>query len=174
MLLPYPDLGRYRRPTPQQLGWLLTEGVRMSAVMKPPMLLLARGARAPDGCFEDDPAGVDWLVFPEAEDCIFWQPRSGELATWNGRAFALGEDLIGAAGTFAFGGYIRIFQDPLDWLRADRDGVVIADWSQAFDRLRDVPRLAVAEALLDILKDHLQPPHLPEIFVIPRQQEDVA
>ncbi|MDW9488836.1 hypothetical protein GOA64_23370 [Sinorhizobium meliloti] len=173
MLVPYPDLAAYRRPTPQHVDWLLSKGVRTSALIGPPMVLVAPGVRAPDGAFEDDPAGEDWLLFPEAEDVVYWQLRSGKLARWNRRAFAIGEDSIHAAATYSFDACLNVFADPVQWLRAGRDGIVIVDWSQTFDRLRDVPRIAVAQSLLDKLKHHLQPPRRPEIFVM-RQREAVA
>ena len=137
------------------------------------MILLARGVRAADGCFEDDANGEEWLAFPEADDVIYWQPRSGKMARWNGRSFAVGEDRVYAAATYSFGNWLYIFADPLEWLRASRDGIVIVDWGQAFDRLRDVPRIAVSECLLDKLDQYLQPPRLPEIFVL-RRREVVA
>lgn len=175
MLVPYPDLARYCRPTPRHVDWLLRSGVPLRALTLPPMVMLAHGHRAPDGCFEDDPAGADWLVFPEAEDAIYWQPRSGSLARWNNRAFGLGQDLINAAGTFAFGGYLHVFQDPLTWLRAGRTGLMIVDFAQTFDRLRDCPRLAAADDhLRDKLERHLKPPHLPEIVVVRPQGEAAA
>jgi hypothetical protein len=156
------------------MDWFVAKGVSPTALRGPPLVLVAHGVKADDGLFDEDEAREDWLVFPEAEDCIYWQPRSGEMARWNGRNFALGQDLIGAAATHSFGGRLHIFQDPLDWLRAGRKGLVIVDWSQTFDRLRDCLRIAVAEGLLDKLKAHLQPPHLPEILVLREQREVVA
>ncbi|WP_026619408.1 hypothetical protein M728_001110 [Ensifer sp. WSM1721] len=164
--LNYPDLGRFRKLTPQQVGWLLAEGVRMSAVMRPPIVMLAHGFKADDGLFEEHAHGEPFLVFPEAEDCIFWQPRSGAMATWNGRGFAVGEDLISAASTCSFDGNLNVFANPLDWLRWDRDGIVIVNLSLAFDRLRDVPRVAVAESLLPTYRKHMQPARMPELFVL--------
>lgn len=169
----YPDLRRYRRPKPEQTGWLLTQGVRMSAMMGPPMVMLTHGFKADDGLFEEHVHGEPWLVFPEVEDCIFWQPRSGALATWNGRAFALGEDLITAASTCSFGGNLNVLENPLDWLLWDRDGIVILNLSLAFDRLRDVPRVAVAESLLPTYRKHMQPARMPELFVL-REREEAA
>ncbi|WP_026613410.1 hypothetical protein [Ensifer aridi] len=166
----YPDLGGYNRPSQQHVDWLLGCGVPLKALTRPPMVLIAHGFKADDGCFEDDADGEPWLVFPEVADCIFWQPRSGAMASWNNRAFALGEDIVHAAATYSFGGCLNVFADPLDWLRANRDGVVILNWNLTYDRLRDCPRIAIDETLVNKLERHLKPPRVPEIFVL-RQQE---
>lgn len=172
--IPYPDLAQYSQPSQQHLDWLQRCGVSLSALTKPPMVLLARGHKAHDGAFEADAGGEEWLVFPEAQDCIFWQPRGGMLARWNGRAFALGEDMIHAAATCSFGNCLNIYNSPLDWLRADRDGIVIIDWHRAFDELRHCPRVAVVESLLDKVEQNLRPSRLPEILVLREQREVIA
>lgn len=173
LVIPYPDLAQYRRPSQQHLDWLYAKGVPLTALKGPPLVLVASGYKALDGAFEPDAGGEEWLVFPLHDDVVYWQPRCGEFARWNGRAFAIGEDVIRAAATYSFGACLNIFGDPLQWLRAGRDGLVVADWGQAFNKLRDVPRIAVVESLLDKLEQHLQPPRLPEIFVL-RQREVVA
>lgn len=170
LVIPYPDLGRFRRPSQQHLDRLHAMGVPLTALTGPPMVLLAYGFKAADGCFEEDLDGEPWLVFPEAADCIFWQPRSGAMARWTNRGFAIGEDVVYNAATYAFDRCLNIFENPIHWLRAGRDGCVIVDWSQAFDRLRDCPCIAVAEGLLEKLEHHFQPPRLPEILVL-RQRE---
>ncbi|RVO82093.1 hypothetical protein CN084_04600 [Sinorhizobium medicae] len=170
MVIPYPNLADYGRPSQQHIDWLLDCGVPLEALTRPPLVLFARGVMAHDGCFENDADGEAWLVFPEATDCIFWQPRSGAVACWNGRCFALGEDVIHAAATYGFGGCLNVFANPLDWLRAKRDGIVILNWNLTFNRLRDCPRIAIAETLVNTLERHLKPPRVPEIFVL-RQQE---
>ncbi|MDX0800688.1 hypothetical protein QC756_09120 [Sinorhizobium meliloti] len=170
LVIPYPNLAAYRRPSQQHVDWLLDCGVPLEALIRPPMVLVARGIKAPDGCFEEDPDGEHWLVFPEATDVAYWQPKSGAMATWNKRCFAIGEDAVTNSATYAFDHCLNIFTNPIHWLRADRDGCVIIDWSQAFDRLCDCPRIAVAEGLLDKLEHHLQPLRMPEIFVL-RQRE---
>jgi len=163
MLLPYPDLGRYRRP---QLDWFRSRGVSDEALRGPPLVLVAHGVKAADGCFEDDAAGEAWLAFPEADDVTYWQPLTREFATWNRRIFAIGQDAIDNPATFTFDACLNVFADPLDWLMANRDGCVIVDWSQAFDRLRDAPRIAIAESLLTKYRRHMKPPTGPEIYVL--------
>ncbi|MER9167694.1 hypothetical protein NKI12_09970 [Mesorhizobium australicum] len=153
--------------TPHQahIDWLLKNDVPVKAMYDPQCILLAQGERATDGTFEPVENGVYWFVFEEAEDVIFWQPRTGQLATDLRRSFALGEDAIYNPGTFSFDGHLNIFSDPLDWLRAKRDGCVVLDWTRAFDRLRDCPRISADEKVLFLYKRHMRPPHWPELYV---------
>jgi hypothetical protein len=70
------------------------------------------------------------------------------------------------ASTYAFDCALNIFSSPLDWLRAERDGIVVIDWSRAFDRLRDAPRITIAEELLPLYRRQMKPRSMPELFVI--------
>src|SRR5262245_20425379 len=85
-----------------QIDWLLRNGVTITAMIYPQAILLANGVKARDGRVEETPDGLPWLVFEQAGDEVFWQPRTGELATSEGRAFALGEDAIHNPGTYSF------------------------------------------------------------------------
>lgn len=69
-------------------------------------------------------------------------------------------------GTYSFNCALNIFVDPLDWLRAKRDGIVVLDWTRAFDRLRDAPRIALAESLVPKYERYMRPAHMPKLFVI--------
>lgn len=173
-MMTLPDLTTYRGLSQSQIDWLLKAGVSVEAMVQPDAILVARGRKAHDGRFEDDGEGQPWLAFIELEDCVYWQPRTGELCTWNGRAFALGEAAIDDAATYALDGWLNIFADPLDWLRAGRHGCVVVDWTQAFDRLRDAPRIAVAETILLQFRRHMQPPRLPEVAVIASTERAAA
>ncbi|WP_327205883.1 hypothetical protein [Rhizobium beringeri] len=159
----YPHIGWL---LPRHLTWLRAHGVPMAAIVQPEPVRLARGYRAADGRFEHFPSGPAWLVFLEPEDLIFWRPGTVEMATWNGRSFALGESVIDNAATFALGYPLNVFANPVDWLRAGRDGVVIIAWDRTFDRLRDCPHIAVVNALHAKLEHHLQPPRMPKISVL--------
>ena len=153
------------------INWLLAKGVTTHALVHPVGIQLAIGARAADGRFEEASEGDAWLRFEEEEDEVFWHPQTGAFATSDGRAFALGEDAICNAGTYAFDCCLTLFTSPLDWLRAKRDGCVVFDWSRAFDRLRDCPRIAVPEELLPDYRQHMKPSQMPELFVIPRRKQ---
>ena len=159
------SFSRWGSLTQAQIDWLRRNGITISAMIHPKAILLARGVKAPDSRFEENPSGLPWLVFEEAEDEVFWQPRTGELATSEGRAFALGEEAIHNPGTYAFDCHLSIFSSPLDWLCARRDGCVMIDWTRCWSRLRDVPRVAVDEQLLSKFKQAMRAPGGPEIFV---------
>lgn len=171
-------LPRFVCPTQSELDWLLRAGVDIMTLATPRPMQIAVGRLAHDGLFEPDNSGDRWLAFEEGyvDDIVFWQPRLRRLATWSGRAFALGEHLIDSPATYAFDCNLNIFADPLDWLRAKRDGIVVLPgrWPLAFERLRDAPRIAIAEALLPTYRRHMRPGHLPELFVMPDMRGAVA
>ena len=160
-----PSFFRWSSLTQAQIDWLIGNGVTIPAMIRPQAILLAKGVKAHDGRFEENSNGQSWLMFEEAEDEVYWQPRTGELSTYEGRAFALGEDAICNPGTYAFDCDLNVFADPLDWLRSKRDGCVIIDWQRCWSRLHDVPRVAVDESLLPQFKQAMKPPGGPEIFV---------
>lgn len=150
---------------PRHLTWLRANGVPMDAIIQPEPVRLAHGFGAHDGRFERDPTGPDWFVFFECEDLIFWRPRTGEVATWAGRAFALGESAIDNASGYALDGHLHVFADPLQWLRSGRRGIVVLDWARAFDELRHCPRIAVAESLLSTYRLAMRPVRMPRLFL---------
>ncbi len=59
-------------------------------------------------------------------DFVAWQHRTGNHASWYGNAFCLGDqdDIFNPATYFA-GDALRLHETPLDWLLAERDGIVI-------------------------------------------------
>lgn len=159
----YPDFGGLLQ---RDIDWLRACGVPMGAIIRPQPIRRCHGLRAADGRFEIDANGPVWFVFAEPDDLVFWRPKTSELATWTGRSFALGESMIDNAATYSFDFPLHLYENPLHWLQRERDGVVIIDWGQTFDRLRHAPRIAVAETLRPKLKHHLQPPRMPEIFIL--------
>ncbi len=148
-----------------QIDWFLANGVDIMALATPIGAQTAKGI-VKNNRFVSDPSGPHWVVFEEPEDLVFWQPRTGELKTLNGRAFALGEDAIVNAGSYAFDGNLNILAEPLAWLARKRDGIVVIDWDRAFDNLRDCPRIAVDEALLPIYRRYMRPGRIPELFIL--------
>jgi hypothetical protein len=114
-------------PTDDELLWLLDEGVDESALWP------ISGARVhfEAGTFYLDNSGERALCF-RAEDCgevidlIAWHPDTGKLASWRGQAFCLGDvDDIFNPATYFSGDALRVHATPLDWLLADRKGIVI-------------------------------------------------
>ena len=110
--------------------------------------------------------------YEEADrDLVLWHPETGELNSAEGRAFALGGDNVHAgAGVFD---HLRIHASPLDWLRDRGRGILIIDWQQTFDRLRDVPRVAVAEVVLPQYRQAMKA-RLPHLSVIPSDDRRAA
>lgn len=149
-----------------QFDWLRRSGVPVEALIALMPLRHAIGVRAEDGHFDPDRSGADFLVFEQPGDLVFWQPRTGELATWCGRAFALGEDQITDATTYAFDKRLNIYASPLDWLRARCSGIVVVDWPKSFDRLRDAPRIALAETVAPQYRRYMKPARLPDVVVV--------
>ncbi|MFD1985679.1 hypothetical protein ACFSOZ_24840 [Mesorhizobium newzealandense] len=156
----------------QELDWLLSVGVSVPTIVRPSMIKMATGTKAPDGLFEPTPAGDRWFVVETEEDLVFWNPRTNIFATDVAHAFALGEEIISAAATYSFDSTLNIFAHPLDWLHRKRDGIVVLpdQWHRAFDRLRDAPRVALAESLLPHYRRHMRPARVPELFVMTAQR----
>lgn len=157
-------------PSQADLDAFLRAGVDIMSLASPLPMQVAVGTVAHDGLFDPDPAGVRWFAFeqPSSDDIVFWNRNSGQLCTWSGRTFALGQELIDEPSTYSFDCNLNIFADPLDWLRARRDGIVVLPnrWTDAFDRLRDCPRVAVDQRLLALFNKSMKPARLPEVFVI--------
>ena len=139
------------------MQWLASKGVHPLTIgsgQNTP-LKVARGYCADDGWFDTDPSGdlhIAILIEDSAGsiDVAFWHVRSGRIATLLHYGFAFGEEQIDNPGLYSFDCCLNIYANPLDWLRASRDGIFVLDWSRAFDRLRDCPRITVPPCLLDV------------------------
>ena len=151
----------------QQAKWLLRQGVPPAAILRPTPIMAVRGERARDGRFDHNQDGPLWMAFIEENDMVYWNPANNKVATDVGRVFALSEDLIDNPATTAFDRYLNIYTDPLQWLQNGRRGIVVVNWPMAFDRLRYVTRIAVAEILLPTYRYHMRPRNMPTLAVIP-------
>ncbi len=60
----------------------------------------------------------------EANDIVAWSPSSGRLATWLGRAWALGEETI-YRPRLSNHGALPVWRSAADWLRARREGICL-------------------------------------------------
>lgn len=164
-------------PRQAELDWFRNVGVGIMVLASPEPMRIANG-RVAHGVFEPDPSGDRWCAFeePEANDIVFWQPRTRAMASWTGRAFALGQIVIDSLETYSFDCNLNIFADPLDWLLAKRDGIVVLQgkWPFAYERLRDAPRIAIADSLLPLYRRHMKPRRMPELFVLPESQRRAA
>lgn len=112
---------------------------------------------------EGEPAFVT-LVRDEREDgldLVAWSARDPRrIARRDGAAALLGEGMLRNPATFANGRPVRIFRDPLGWLRNDRNGLVIVDPIGAALRLADAPGLMAEDAahareLAEMLAPHV-------------------
>jgi hypothetical protein len=159
------DAPRFESLRQSHIDWLIAQGVPAIAIVMPYALEIARGIRAEDGIFEHDPVGTAWFVFNEPDDTICWNPKTGEVATDLGRAFALGQDEIANPGATSLGQWLHVHESPLDWLRASRRGIVVLRWEWAFEQLRDVERIAVPESLVSRYEKNMKP-KLPAVGVI--------
>jgi hypothetical protein len=114
-------------PTDDELLWLLEQGVSDEALWP----ISGATVRFDSATFDLDAEGERALVFraedrDEVIDLIGWQPHTGALASWRGQAFCLGDiDDIFNPATYFDGGALRVHATPLDWLLANRDGIVI-------------------------------------------------
>lgn len=163
------------------MDWLKDKGVHPLTIgsgQNAP-IKVARGYCADDGWFDVDPSGDPHFgILVEDRggpvDVAFWHPRSGRVATLLHYGFAFGEEQIDNTGLYSFEGYLRIHANPLDWLRADRDGIFVLDWSRAFDRLRYCPRIAVPTCILNVYQQAMKPQEMPELFVLAEDRSAAA
>jgi hypothetical protein len=78
-------------------------------------------------------------------DLVAWEPASARVAGWSGRASLLGlEDLW--APRIAYDGALAIYETPLEWLKANRQGVVIVAPERAAPALREAEHLCAPSA----------------------------
>ena len=137
-------------PTDDELRWLLCQGVSDTALW--PISGATVCFDLKHGTFDLDPAGERALIF-RAEDCdevidlIAWQPRTGQLASWRGQAFCLGDvdDVFNPATYFADGA-LPVYETPLQWLLAEREGIVILRPDLAHAYLANCQRIAFSDA----------------------------
>ena len=140
-----------------QIDWLVAHSVPTAALCS-----------ATYPCMKRSTDGIVILIEDEAGpiDCATWSLRDGGAITLlTGAGFALGEYQIHNPGIYSFDGCLQLHDDPLSWLRANRDGIVVIDWSRAFDRLRDCPRISVCPRMRETYRQFMKPRHMPELFV---------
>ena len=166
MMLLLPDLQKYPILEWSAFKWLFDQGVPIETLIQLTPIHYARGVAADDGWFDESPDGDVFIAFPEATDTVFWSPRSNRIATAVNRSFALGEDALSEPGALWFGNPLKVWPTPLQWLRHRCDGVCILDWSRAWSRLQDMPRIAVHQSLVSSYRKHMHPPKGPETFVL--------
>jgi len=157
---------------------LLSQGVDPLAIGSAanPPLKVSIGQCAADGWFLPNETENLCITIPVDDgagliDVAFWDQRTGKTARLLKCGFALGEEQINNPGIYSFGGHLKIHVSPLGWLRSGRNGIFVLDWSHAFDRLRHCPRIAMDACLLTKYRAAMQPPQLPELFVLTDDKE---
>ncbi len=128
---------RLSPPTPSLIKSLRTKGVSLDALCEPELPAFVNVVFHDDQPLFDftdeacDEGAVRSLVFLARDesgdplDLVAWSRKTNRLASWYGRAALLGLESRWAPRIGAEG--LRICFDPLAWLVAERDGVVIID-----------------------------------------------
>jgi hypothetical protein len=73
-------------------------------------------------------------------DLVAWEPVSARVAAWYGRPSLLGLENLWTP-RIAYDGALVIFETPLEWLKAGRQGVVIVNPERAAPLLREAEHL---------------------------------
>ena len=138
-------------PTSAEIGRLFKSGVPADAMAEPWPIKSGKVHFFNGGSFDFDREGRAAIIFL-AEDCgevidlIAWQQKSGAVASWRGAAFCLGDtEHIFNPATYFADDALRIHRTPLDWLKANRDGICIVQPARAYAYLRDVSRVSCAD-----------------------------
>jgi hypothetical protein len=144
-------LKRWQVPTSTltELRWLEGQGVSRTSILCP-WPIGAANVAFHGKTFELDATGERVLTFliedgSETIDIGAWQPRTGKCGTWNGVGFAIGQEAIFNPASYFAAGALRVHETPLQWLQAERDGVVVVQPRLAYAYLRNVPRLTFAD-----------------------------
>jgi hypothetical protein len=146
-------------PTDREIAWLLDNGVSEAAMLEPTPLRAANVVFLGGNTFDFDSDGTRAFIFKEPNDLVAWNPKRDALAAWGCSAFALGEDAIWNPASYFMGDALRVHRTPLDWLKADRDGIVIVKPELTYGYLRNVRRLSFADPVYaQQVKQWLQPP----------------
>jgi hypothetical protein len=145
------------------IGWLLDQGVTEQAMLAPWPIAGAKVRFFDTGTFDVDADGIPAVTFRAAappDDLIAWSPKSGKIGSWRGTAAFLGDpEQIDNTATYFAGGKLTIHKSPLEWLKANREGLVIVRPELAYVYLRNVPRVFIEDlSLARNFKAWVQPP----------------
>jgi hypothetical protein len=148
------------------IGWLLDQGVSEQSMLSPWPIGGARVRFFDTGTFDAAADGIPAVTFraghlgAEPDDLIAWSPRSGKIGSWRGTAAFLGDpEQIDNPATYFAGGKLTIHTSPLQWLKANREGLVIVRPELAYVYLRNVPSVFIEDiSLARNFKTWVQPP----------------
>jgi hypothetical protein len=163
-------------PNEKELLWLLDQGVSDEALWP----ISGATVRFDGATFDLDHEGERALTFRaldcgKAFDVIAWQPCTGAFGSWRGQAFCLGDqDDIFNPGTYFAGNALRIHASPLEWLRADREGIVIVRPDLASAYLANCQRISFANADHARQAEKWLEPHKPKVEILVEVKERAA
>ena len=132
-------------PAQKDLEWLWREGVPLSGLTYPDPIRKGHVSLVGSALFElaascDESVPAILLlardVMGDPQDIVAWSPRRRFRRSLYGRAKMLGESEL-LQPRLAVGGCLRVSREPLDWLRANRRGVVLLDGVCSVPILRD-------------------------------------
>jgi hypothetical protein len=130
-------------PSEFETAWLTKRGVSFKALVGDWPIAATNANFDGHGHFDIDAQGERVLTFiafnaGDPIDIIAWQPRTGRLATYTGRASFLGDedDAINPA-TWLDGADLLIHASPLEWLQHERERLVVVNYKVAGALLRN-------------------------------------
>jgi hypothetical protein len=158
-------------PNIAEVRWLRSQGVSRSAILDP-WPLGATTVKFSGDTFELDSNGERVLTFlvedcGEVIDIAAWQPRTCQLATRRRAGFAIGQEGIFNPATYFADGVLQVHETPLQWLLAEREGIVVVQPDMTHAYLRNCRCLAFSDAAhARQVEQWIQPPKpTVEIFV---------
>jgi hypothetical protein len=164
-------------PNEAEIRWLFEQGVPDTAMLEPTPIRAANAAFLDGNTFDFDSGGGRTFIFKvlDSDDLIAWDPKRNALATWRGAAFALGQDAIWNPASYFMDSALRVHRTPLDWLKADRDGICIVQPKWTYALLRHARTLAFADPVFaQQVKRWLRPPKSEVKIIVEIQKEKVG
>ena len=167
-------------PTDSQLLWLLDQEIDAEAMGNPWPIRIAN-VEWLDNAFDFSDEGDPTIIFRaedhgDVTDLCGWSPRSHKLASWQGSAFCIGDlDQAFNPATYYADGALRIHRSPLEWLVANREGIVIVREELTYANLRHCPRLAFSDAVhAKRVRRWMEPPKPQASFLVEAQAARAA
>jgi hypothetical protein len=167
-----------RAPSTAEIERFIAEGISIWSLIRPDPIAKSNVVFDHSSLFEfagpdDGDKRVPAFIFPARDeheavgglpcldeieavvDLVAWSPGCDRIAAWLGRCALLGQEQVFAA-RLCQDGVLSVWRSPLDWLRNDRDGVIVLHWSRAASVLQNAgPLRAEDEAHAAMLRRRL-------------------
>jgi hypothetical protein len=160
-----------------QILWLLDQGIDADAITDPYPIGTAR-VSFQGNVFDVDPTdGVHALTFRCSDhdaiiDLIAWQPESGRIGSWCGVGFCIGAvDDIWNPGTYFGGTALRIHATPIEWLKANREGIVIVHPKLTHAYLANAPCVVLPDEVMAAQFSEAIKPPFPTVEIYIEKKE---